>query len=824
MERIVLVVLAMALLASPAYAQGGSALGDGLYTIGIASSSDMFKVVQCVLHVEDGAITAVLTLSGHGYGYLYAGTGEEADAAPKSDWVPFIENADGAYTYAIEIPTLDTDLAVAAYSTKYAKWYDRTLNFLSGSLRDYDMVPKDGAYKVEASSATLEPGDCALVVKDGAMTASFSLKGYDALRVGEAEYAAEDGVFSVAIPSLDKSIALEARSADGGAWSNHSLMFRSGALASLTVVPDDGVYTVSVRSDSNLFPVTGCKLTVKDGKMTALLSVESAKYGFLYPGAARDALKAAESDRIAAAQSGSGWTYTLPVQTLDQEIPVATWSAKKSQWYDRTLIFDSATLAPDEEPEAFSFAFAGGTGRVAITCPGFRQDGDQPVATIVFSSSKYTWAEAGGVRYGNVNIGGDSTFEIPVTLNGPTEIQAETTAMGDPRVVEYVLYLYTDGTDAAKAAGAGAGESKGAAESTAAAPSALPSGAPVVEGLTYESAMKLDNARCFQVYSYEGGYSVIRVADGRDYLIVPEGGSAPEGAGTNYVVLQRPLDRAYLAATSAMCLYDALDALGGIRFSGTKADDWHVERAAEAMEAGAMRYAGKYSTPDYELLLAEGCDLAIESTMILHAPEVQEKLEELGIPVWIDMSSYEPEPLGRTEWIKAYAVLLGKEGKAEKAFALQKRYVDELRDFENSNLTVAYFYVNSSGQIVTKPASDYFVRMIELAGGRYALAGQDIASDTSSSITMDAESFYTTAKDADFIIYNASIDDPPVSAKDFIHINAMFADFKAVREGNVWCTTKSLYQASDAIGQIVSDLHAMLTGNAGSLAYLYKLN
>lgn len=63
--------------------------------------------------------------------------------------------------------------------------------------------------------------------------------------------------------------------------------------------------------------------------------------------------------------------------------------------------------------------------------------------------------------------------------------------------------------------------------------------------------------------------------------------------------------------------------------------------------------------------------------MINHVPEVREKLEELGIPVLVDQSSYEPHPLGRTEWIKLYGALLGKEDEAERLFAEQAAYLDE---------------------------------------------------------------------------------------------------------------------------------------------------
>lgn len=74
------------------------------------------------------------------------------------------------------------------------------------------------------------------------------------------------------------------------------------------------------------------------------------------------------------------------------------------------------------------------------------------------------------------------------------------------------------------------------------------------------------------------------------------------------------------------------------------------------------------AAPDYELILSGGCGLAVESTMVNHVPEVREKLEELGIPVLIDQSSYESHPLGRTEWIKLYGALLGKGGACAAAF------------------------------------------------------------------------------------------------------------------------------------------------------------
>ncbi len=108
------------------------------------------------------------------------------------------------------------------------------------------------------------------------------------------------------------------------------------------------------------------------------------------------------------------------------------------------------------------------------------------------------------------------------------------------------------------------------------------------------------------------------------------------------------------------------------------------------MNAGTMIFAGKYSEPDYELLVSENCDLAIESTMILHSPKVQEMIEMLDIPVFIDRSSYESQPLGRTEWIKLYGAMLDKEEEAADFFASQASVVENLKDFQNTEKTCRF--------------------------------------------------------------------------------------------------------------------------------------
>lgn len=354
-------------------------------------------------------------------------------------------------------------------------------------------------------------------------------------------------------------------------------------------------------------------------------------------------------------------------------------------------------------------------------------------------------------------------------------------------------------------------------------PSALAEGAPELPGLTFEAETELEYAQCFRLYRYEGGYTLITIENGGDFLVVPEDGQVPGGLDDGITVLRQPLDRIYLAATSAMSLFNAVDALDHIRLTGTRASGWCIDAAVEALNSGAMLFSGKYSEPDYELMIGEDCNLAIESTMIYHTPKVKEMIEDLGIPVLVDRSSYEPHPLGRTEWIKLYAVLVDKEDEAAAFFDQQASVIRELENFENTGKTVAFFAVNSDGSVVIRKPSDYIPKMIALAGGRYAF--EDFVTDqaaTSISITM--EDFYAKAVDADVLIYNASIAAPISTVDELLALNELFADFKGVQEGNVWCTGKSFYQATDIVGQMIRDIHLALTdGDESQMTFLTRV-
>lgn len=344
--------------------------------------------------------------------------------------------------------------------------------------------------------------------------------------------------------------------------------------------------------------------------------------------------------------------------------------------------------------------------------------------------------------------------------------------------------------------------------------------------LTPQSTTELKYAKQFTIEDYGNGLQLITIAQDRQYLLVPEGAQAPAGVPEEVTVLQQPIQNIYLTATAAMDLFRALDGLDAIRLSGTKESGWYLPEARQAMEAGNILYAGKYSAPDYELILAQQCGLAVESTMIYHNPEVKEQLESLGIPVLVDYSSYESDPLGRMEWIKLYGALLGKEEEAARIFDEEVAAVQPVLNQTNTGKTVAFFYITNTGTVNVRKSGDYIAQLIRMAGGVYVPDNQNGDEENAlSTMNIDMESFYAAAHDADVLIYNSTIDGELASLDELLKKSELLADFKAVQNGNVWCTGKNMFQSSMSLGRMILEINAVLTQQApDGLTYLHRLS
>ncbi len=484
-------------------------------------------------------------------------------------------------------------------------------------------------------------------------------------------------------------------------------------------------------------------------------------------------------------------------------------------------------------PEGFTFS--GGSGRVEISCGRVEVKDGKARAVICFDSPNYEYVKVDGEEYDVLEDSAEdeSAFSIPVVLGEEFEISALTTAMSTPHEIDYVLFIPDMGAASAGNGGAAGGSGDGGAAGEAPAlqtASFVDPASLEAYGFKLTGRMEPKYASCFEVYYYGDGSRLIEVKDSAQYLILPEGREAEASLPEGPVVIKEPLDRLYMAATSAMSLFFAIGEEDRITLTGTDVSGWDIEGPGEAIEAGRMKYSGKYSAPDYELLVGEGCDLAIENTMILHTPEVKEKIEDLGIPVFIDTSSYENDPLGRVEWIRLYGAMTGEQEKADEFFASQEKMIRDVAEAVSGgdvkeDRRVAIFALTTQGTVTVRRLKDYMVRMVEMAGGEYAFTSLPERALSGGTETVSMEEFYNVARDADYLIYNSTIEGTLKDLDELVEKDSLFAQFKAVKEGNVWQLGRNMYQSTDTAGQFTRDVYLMLTGGDESeMSFLSRLN
>lgn len=581
----------------------------------------------------------------------------------------------------------------------------------------------------------------------------------------------------------------------------------------------DGSYEIRVDSSSSMFRITECLLTVQDGKMTARMTMGGTGYEKIFPGTGEEAAAAPETEYIPYEELEDGRHFFLfPVPALDRKISCSAFSRKKQQWYDRDLVFRSDSLPPEafteesrvtvetlglEDGEYLAeVSLEGGSGRTSVESPALLKVKDGEVTAVIrWGSPSYDYMRVDGEQYWQTNEEGNSIFEIPVSsFDRRLPVTADTVAMSVPHEIDYCLTFHSDTLKKTETDGE--------------------------ERKQKCRTLALSYATGFSVDYDENGCAWIHIPESGEYVVVPDSAEIPAEAGKKATVIRQNPEQVYLAATSAMDLICALGSEDRVTLSGTDRDGWYIEEAREAMESGTMTYAGRYNAPDYEQILAKGCDLAVESTMILHAPEVKEQLERLGIPVLVERSSYESHPLGRMEWIKLYGVLFGKEELAEELFEACTAGLEFITEDSAAGKTAAFFYINGAGSVNVRKPGDYVAKMIGMAGGTYVPSGLKEEENALSTMNMQMEAFYAAAKDADFLIYNSAVDKEPENLNELLEKSSLLEDFKAVKEGNVWCTGKNLFQETMGLGSLLRDLNLLFRESApdpGQMTYLKRL-
>lgn len=221
----------------------------------------------------------------------------------------------------------------------------------------------------------------------------------------------------------------------------------------------DGEYEVEVKSSSSMFKITDCKLTVKDGEMTAVLTMSGTGYSQLFMGTGEEAVNADESAYIQAVDADGKCTFEVPVKALDEAIDCAAFSKKKEKWYDRKLAFLASSIGTDALKEVKMTTAAdlaledgvyeadvtleGGSGRTSVESPAkITVKQGEVTAEIIFSSPNYDYVRIGDQTYDPVNTEGNSTFELPVDgFDYRMQIVADTVAMSTPHEIDYTLFF-----------------------------------------------------------------------------------------------------------------------------------------------------------------------------------------------------------------------------------------------------------------------------------------------------------------------------------------------------------------------------------------------
>ena len=493
---------------------------------------------------------------------------------------------------------------------------------------------------------------------------------------------------------------------------------------------------------------------------------------------------------------------------------------------DGSAAAGEAALGPEDGTYQMEVELFGGSGRASVTSPAKVEIKDgKAVATLEWSSPNYDYMVVDGEKYLPVNTEGNSVFQIPVeAFDQDIVVIADTVAMSTPHEIEYTLNFHAgeNGQNATKADTTEQEDADGAEKGQQTAAVGGNPAKTAAASLTYDHSMELSYAENFAVDYYEGGYKLLTTRlNGDRILIVPKHQQVPEDAEAlvspsaegkpgKLIVLQEPVKNLYLVASSVMDMFAQLDSMDAISMCGLKEEDWYIPAAKQAMKDGTLLYAGKYSQPDYELLLSQNCSMAIENSMIYHT-------------TLVEYSSYEEHPLGRVEWVRFFGALLDQEEKADQLFEKQKEALKRVEAEESTGKTVAFFYITSNGLVQVRQSTDYIPKMIELAGGKYVFENLGDPDSRRSTVNLQLEDFYDGAQDADFLVYNTTIDRQVQTLEDLLKKCSLLKDFKAVKNHQVWCTTEDMYQQSMSAGNLIEDFHRMLTGDDKETRYLYRL-
>ena len=624
-------------------------VANGIYSMDVTSSSSMFKVVDCILTAKDGKMSAVLTLSGTGYGYLYMGTKEEAASADQSSWIPYQVNEEGKYTYTVPVEALDKEIAVAAYSIKKGIWYDRTLTFQSETMKKIaDLNSTDSENKGDSGNTgnSGTTGGSNNTGNTGTNNSVFPGGSVPGTNSGKTD--GNDG----------KADNVSKYESDTSGSTSH---VNSGTTLK------DGVYTpdrFTWSGGTGKVQITCNKVTIQNGQAYATLVFSSDHYQYVK----------ANGNKYYTTKGGGSATAVIPV-ALNQNNKIIGMTDKMS-------------VAHEIEYTIFIYLAAanGGTsanGTDASTSNNQKLDEQAPeiIGLEYQSETKLDYAEYFKIYHYDQGI---VLLEIDMTKD----------TARDPEKAEDKK-SEADNSDSEKASKKKvASVTINRSEDAKSADTKKSDTDSKSDASVEESAASDNNGTSEQDLAaelYKG--NVVK------YLIVPEDVEVPVGLEQDMIIVKKPTDHTYAESDEILNMMKDLDLLDNVAAVGMKSKDCTVSEIADKMKVkdgeknAEVAYAGTADKLKLKNLVKSEVNLALftgdilpgakseeteveakdtdkkdskdtEETLTLEEQteqfeELTEKLATLGIPVLVDRSSEEKTELGKQEWIKVYGVLYG---------------------------------------------------------------------------------------------------------------------------------------------------------------------
>ena len=635
-------------------------VADGIYSMDVTSSSSMFKVVDCILTAKDGKMSAVLTLSGTGYGYLYMGTKEEAASADQSSWIPYQVNEEGKYTYTVPVEALDKEIAVAAYSIKKGIWYDRALTFQSETMKKIaDLNSTDSENKGDSGN-TGNNGNTGNTGNNGT--------------TGGSNNTGNTGTNNSAFPGGSVSGTNSGKTDGNDGKADNVSKYESDTSGSTSHVDSgttlkDGVYTpdrFTWSGGTGKVQITCNKVTIQNGQAYATLVFSSDHYQYVK----------ANGNKYYTTKGGGSATAVIPV-ALNQNNKIIGMTDKMS-------------VAHEIEYTIFIYLAAanGGTsanGTVASTNSNQKLDEKAPeiIGLEYQSETKLDYAEYFKIYHYDQGI---VLLEIDMTKDTARDPEkAEEEKSGNQKSVEDKS-ADIEKSSKKKVASVTINRSEDAQNSDAESKA---------DTSAEESAASDNNGTSEQDFAaelYKG--NVVK------YLIVPEDVEVPVGLEQDMIIVKKPTDHTYAESDEILNMMKDLDLLDNIAAVGMKSKDCTVSEIADKMKAkdgeknAEVAYAGTADKLKLKNFVKSEVNLALFTGDILpredseenavkdtdkiadkdskdtketltveekteQFEELTEKLATLGIPVLVDRSSEEKTELGKQEWIKVYGVLYG---------------------------------------------------------------------------------------------------------------------------------------------------------------------